>query len=424
MFAALVRLRAGVTSIGRSIQNDIVFDDDSISRRHAHLEHDGGDCFIVDDGSANGTYCNDDPVRLTERRQLRAGDRVTFGSTTVVRFLSGTDVEVKYHEELRRLSSTPVKGDVPDAAPSGSRDTMGRRKPEELPYVIASALVIWPTRRTSFGRAKALLDGIERALRYVVAIEIGVLRDDPDESKLQALARCIADAGIGDRPLSMGSWKKLATTLASLLPARDPWSAITHGFKRLSANAASLGPAVARAVEIRNAVAHGPGASEDAYTAEEQYLVGVLDAILDGLAPVWRLRLVSVMELEAVGEDESFDYALHEHRGATEYFPVLRMTVPHRLQNGICYLLPEAPSAPPISLAPLFFSQVCMACRRVEIAVADGLMLGPTGAQVRAHGLTTNHPLPVELPASKRLEALFTAVSALAAGERRKGGPS
>ncbi len=77
----VIGLGAGpIWTLGRSAENGIVIDDTSISRKHAMLQRLGGrDIFLVDLGSANGTFVNG--RRVSVPIALRSGDRVTFGST-------------------------------------------------------------------------------------------------------------------------------------------------------------------------------------------------------------------------------------------------------------------------------------------------------------------------------------------------------
>ncbi len=89
------------TRVGRGTDNHIVLDADSVSRRHAHFEARGNHWIVSDDGSTNGTYCNDEQV--LREVVLRNGDRVKIGST-IFKFLSGADVEAQYHEEIYRLT--------------------------------------------------------------------------------------------------------------------------------------------------------------------------------------------------------------------------------------------------------------------------------------------------------------------------------
>jgi diguanylate cyclase (GGDEF)-like protein len=88
-------------SVGRGSDNSIVLEGDSVSRRHAHFERRGIDWYVLDDGSTNGTYLNED--QIPREALLANGDRVKVGPT-ILKFLSGADAEAKYHEEIYRMT--------------------------------------------------------------------------------------------------------------------------------------------------------------------------------------------------------------------------------------------------------------------------------------------------------------------------------
>ena len=90
------------TVIGRSSKVDIQIDEESISRNHATIENDGESICIRDLKSTNGTYVNDDPINETT---LRDGDQVKIGRT-IFKFLSGSNVEASYHDEIYKLTTT------------------------------------------------------------------------------------------------------------------------------------------------------------------------------------------------------------------------------------------------------------------------------------------------------------------------------
>ncbi|MBX3128266.1 MAG: GGDEF domain-containing protein [Polyangiaceae bacterium] len=89
------------TRIGRGADNAIVLEGDSVSRRHAHLERRLGRWYVVDDGSTNGTYLNEEQV--AKEALLNNADRVKVGPT-ILKYLSGADAEAKYHEEIYRMT--------------------------------------------------------------------------------------------------------------------------------------------------------------------------------------------------------------------------------------------------------------------------------------------------------------------------------
>lgn len=69
-------LRA-TNSIGRDAVNDIVLPDEAASARHATLEADGGEWWIEDLDSTNGTLVNG--ARIEKRERLRPGDEIAIG---------------------------------------------------------------------------------------------------------------------------------------------------------------------------------------------------------------------------------------------------------------------------------------------------------------------------------------------------------
>jgi two-component system cell cycle response regulator len=89
------------TRVGRGAESQIVLEGDSVSRRHAHLERRAGAWYVVDDGSTNGTYVNEE--QIAREQLLNNGDRIKIGPS-ILKFLSGADAEAKYHEEIYRMT--------------------------------------------------------------------------------------------------------------------------------------------------------------------------------------------------------------------------------------------------------------------------------------------------------------------------------
>jgi diguanylate cyclase (GGDEF)-like protein len=88
-------------TIGRSDVADVRIDDDSASRIHARFVVNGGDVRIFDLDSTNGTFVND---RQVTELELRDGDYIQVGET-IFKFLSGSNVEAKYHQEMYSLTT-------------------------------------------------------------------------------------------------------------------------------------------------------------------------------------------------------------------------------------------------------------------------------------------------------------------------------
>src|SRR4051812_48408197 len=70
------------TLIGRGDGATLQLTDTGVSRQHASIRREDRDYWLVDLGSANGSYVNG--VELTAARVLRHGDRVQFGNSTLV----------------------------------------------------------------------------------------------------------------------------------------------------------------------------------------------------------------------------------------------------------------------------------------------------------------------------------------------------
>jgi diguanylate cyclase (GGDEF)-like protein len=85
--------------IGRSSKNDLFLDQESISRHHARIKFDGADYWVIDMNSTNGTFVNDAAI---QEQKLRDGDQVRVGRS-ILKFMTGENVEVHYHEEIYRL---------------------------------------------------------------------------------------------------------------------------------------------------------------------------------------------------------------------------------------------------------------------------------------------------------------------------------
>jgi diguanylate cyclase (GGDEF)-like protein len=87
--------------IGRSTTNDLSIEVDSVSRHHAMLQRRGNSTWIVDCGSTNGTMVND--AMIAGEYPLADGDRIQVG-TAILKFLSGSDVEAHYYEEIYKMT--------------------------------------------------------------------------------------------------------------------------------------------------------------------------------------------------------------------------------------------------------------------------------------------------------------------------------
>jgi diguanylate cyclase (GGDEF)-like protein len=96
-------LGSGPVRVGRMSDNDIVLDDDAVSRRHARLEKRADGWAVMDVGSRNGTLVNEREVSGV--MMLRPGDHLQIGRT-IFKLLGGNRAEAEFFEEIYRLRIT------------------------------------------------------------------------------------------------------------------------------------------------------------------------------------------------------------------------------------------------------------------------------------------------------------------------------
>src|SRR6185295_9237314 len=74
---AAIQIEKDQAIVGREPSCDVFVNDGSVSRRHARLERRGAVWFVVDQGSANGTYLESQRV---SDALLRSGQELRFGA--------------------------------------------------------------------------------------------------------------------------------------------------------------------------------------------------------------------------------------------------------------------------------------------------------------------------------------------------------
>jgi len=63
--------------VGRTVKIGVRIEDSRISRRHATFRLDGDAILLADEGSANGTFVNDQRIKV---QQVKDGDVIKFGA--------------------------------------------------------------------------------------------------------------------------------------------------------------------------------------------------------------------------------------------------------------------------------------------------------------------------------------------------------
>lgn len=93
-------------TIGRRADRDIVLTEPHVSRDHANIILDGGDCYVVDSGSTHGTFVNGKRV---QRCLLNPGDRIDVGGhcNTYILFGSSMTALAQPLAEISKPASAP-----------------------------------------------------------------------------------------------------------------------------------------------------------------------------------------------------------------------------------------------------------------------------------------------------------------------------
>ena len=86
-----------VAEIGRSHDVKIAIADEAVSRRHATVHSSSLGFVVTDTDSTNGLFVNSKRVR---RHVLRDGDRIQFGTSTVLKFAFQDELEETLHQKL------------------------------------------------------------------------------------------------------------------------------------------------------------------------------------------------------------------------------------------------------------------------------------------------------------------------------------
>ena len=111
---------AGEIVIGRSSELDMVLVEDMVSRRHAKISVEGGDIFLEDLGSTNGSFVNGEKI---SRTKLAEGDRILIG-TSIIKVVASDgsasvqDAREKMHAaaSVRPSAASTMTGSIAEVA--------------------------------------------------------------------------------------------------------------------------------------------------------------------------------------------------------------------------------------------------------------------------------------------------------------------
>ncbi len=122
-------------SIGRSPENDLVVEDEEVSRKHALLKNERGAMEIGDYRTGNGTFVNGERVQQTAR--IKSGDVIALGKLQL-ELRHGDEHPAKLGIKLTYASHLKTVGSIPQMADAGSTmiGMMDDTQQADEPFVI------------------------------------------------------------------------------------------------------------------------------------------------------------------------------------------------------------------------------------------------------------------------------------------------
>lgn len=129
-------------TVGRAPESDIMVDDSDASRQHAEFRRTGEGYAIVDLGTSNGTFVNDErvaPTRVLENKDVIKICEMTLRFIETRKDPAALGLEVAYASDLKTFSG----GASPTADPGTT--TLGLVDPVAGPFVVGAVNDYQPT---------------------------------------------------------------------------------------------------------------------------------------------------------------------------------------------------------------------------------------------------------------------------------------
>ncbi len=187
-----------VTAIGRTSDNAVAFTSDTnVSRYHAEIERRGGDHYLIDLQSSNGTTVNG--TRVSGEVLLAPGDVIVFGGSSecVFDLADGSANSVASGTDAAGESGSSI-ADAPGMSAAGSEvSSLGSQASSEAEYAARNALHQGVSNATgadvptSSSNPTVLIAGIVVGLAVVCAVAAGAFYLTRGTSACNATARIV-----------------------------------------------------------------------------------------------------------------------------------------------------------------------------------------------------------------------------------------
>lgn len=195
-----LEIQRQVITIGRALDNDIRLSNTLVSRHHSRIDTQGGEAWIIDLGSANGTTVNGEKIA---RRLLSPGDEIQVGGTRLV--LDGADEGTDQTRELPRMEELDSDAGLRTLSGEAKRERENLRVFARITRALVRETDLLPLLRSIIDSAVSLVGG-ERG--FILLEEAGrETKGEPDVSAMTVrVARSFdhSDIVVPRSRLSMG----------------------------------------------------------------------------------------------------------------------------------------------------------------------------------------------------------------------------
>lgn len=98
----MIPLTKSTTTLGRHLDNDIVFHEEFLSRYHAEISYEEGKYILYDKNSTSGTFVNGKKI---EKCVLNSGDLISFANINIMFVNNNAKIQVKSTGTTQSLRS-------------------------------------------------------------------------------------------------------------------------------------------------------------------------------------------------------------------------------------------------------------------------------------------------------------------------------
>ncbi|XXX40273.1 type I restriction endonuclease subunit R [Sorangium sp. So ce117] len=271
-------------------------------------------------------------------------------------------------EQAERLKINVTEG-ASEAPTTVSEETAPVvRETAALPAPLAIVDGLVRSQANAVLRVKTRRDGFEKALTFLAAIGLALLRQRSGGTVPEKARKAIGR--FAGKPLSMGGWFELACAFAAELPpdANDPVVTSVRALVTADGKRSALAHAIeTEVIPDRNMFSHSVTATEEAVAATEQQLKELwtqLERDVEGLRCTQLVALAGLVDADPTAG--TVRYQVRQLHGSPAHFPIREVTLRDRLEEGWTYILHGDRA---LSLAPV------VACVANDDGAGHGLFL-------------------------------------------------